>query len=68
MASAQSVVSSLLEQIDKGCEEKLALKHEVRVLRNNLENHDKDVEELKTEASHQSDCYNELWGTHGMLL
>ena len=44
------------------------LKHEVCMLRDNLESHDKDVEELRAEASHQSDHYNKLWSAHWMLL
>ena len=48
--------------------EKLTPKHEVRVLRNNLKNHDKDVEELEVEALRQSDRYNELRSTHRMLF
>ena len=64
---AQSEVSSLREQIDKGCAEELVLKHEVRVLRDNLENRDKGVE-LRAEASRQSDHYNKLWSAHRTLL
>ena len=60
MATTQSKVSSLREQIDKGRVKKLALENEVRVLRDNLKSRDKDVEELKAEASRQSDGYNEL--------
>ena len=55
------------EQIDKGRVEKLALTHEVWVLKNNLGNHEKD-EELRVEASRQSDRYDELWRAHGVLL
>ena len=51
VASAQSKISLLQEQIDKGRIEKLALKHEVRLLKNNLENREKDVEESRAEAS-----------------
>ena len=40
-----------MEQIDKGRVEKLALTHEVWVLKNNLGNHEKDVEKLNAEAS-----------------
>ena len=68
VASAQSTISSLQEQIDKGCVEQLALKHEVWVLKNNLENHEKDVEELRAEVSHQSERYDEFWSAHGVLL
>ena len=57
MTSAQSEISSLREQINKGYAEKLELKREVCVLRNNLENHDKDVDELRAEASSQPNCY-----------
>ena len=55
VASTQSEISLLQEQIDKGGVKKVALKHEVRVLKNNLENREKDVEELRFEASHQSE-------------
>ena len=68
MASAQSEISSLCEQINEGCVEKLALKHEIRVLRDNLESCGKDVEELRVEVSRQSDHYNDLWSAHGTSL
>ena len=68
VASAQSAISSLREQIDKGRVEQLALKHEVRVLKNNLENHEKDVKELMAEPSRQSEHYDELWKAHWVLL
>ena len=48
---AQLGISSLQEQIDKGLVEKLTPKHEVRLLKNNLENREKDVEESRAEAS-----------------
>jgi len=57
--STQSEISSLREQINKGCVEKLALKHEVQMLKNNLKNCEKDVE-LRAEASRQSQHYDEL--------
>ena len=60
VASAQSEVSSLREHIDKECAEKLVLKHEVHVLKNNLKNQDKDVEELRAKGARQSDCFDEL--------
>ena len=65
---AQSEISSLRDQIDKGRVEKLALMHEVWVLKNNLGHHEKDIEELRAEASRQSDRYDELWRAHGVLL
>ena len=68
MASAQSEISSLREQIDRGCSEKLALEREVRVLRGNLESRDKNVEELRDKISRQLDHYNDLWLVHGMSL
>jgi len=68
VASSQSEISSLQEHIDKRCVEKLALMHKVRVLKNNLGNREKDVEELRAEASRQSDRYDELWRAHGVLL
>ena len=68
MATTQSKVSSLREQIDKGRVKKLALENEVRLLRDNLKSHDKGVEEFRAEASCQSDCFNELWSAHGTLL
>jgi len=52
VASDQLEISSLQEQIDMGRVKKLTLKHEVRVLKNNLKNREKDVEELKVEVSH----------------
>ena len=39
-----------------------------RVLKNNLEDWDKEVAELRVEASCQSDRYDELWKAHEMLL
>ena len=68
MASAQSEIFFLREQIDKGCAEKLALEHEVCVLRGNLEGRDKNVEQLRPAISHQSDHYNDLWSTPGTSL
>ena len=68
VASAQSAISSLQEQIDEGRAEKLILKHEVQVLRNNLENHEKDVEELRARASHQSEHYDKFWRAYGARL
>ena len=65
---AQLEFSSLHEQIDKDHAEKLALKHEICVLKNNLKNQDKDVEELRAEDSRQSDYYDELWKAHEVLL
>jgi len=38
------------------------------MLKNNLGNREKDVEELRAEASRQSDRYDELWRAHGVLL
>ena len=46
------MISSLRELINKGRDEKLALKHEVRVLKINLEDHEKDMEKLRAKASH----------------
>ena len=43
------------------------LKYEVRVLKNNLTNRDKDVEELRAEDSRQSDRYDELQKAHEAL-
>jgi len=54
LASAQSKIFSLREQIDKGCSEKLALERKICVLRGSLENHDKDVKELRTDVSVES--------------
>ena len=68
IASAQSKVSSLREQLDKEHAKKLALKHNVRVIRNNLVNRDKDLEKLRAEASRQSERYDDLWKAHGVLL
>ena len=65
LASAQSEISSLRKQIDKGCSQKLALEREVRVLWGNLEGRDKDVKELRAEISRQSDCHNDLGLAHG---
>ena len=66
VTSAQSEISTLREQIDKERVEKLALKHEVWVLKNNLKNR-KDVE-LKYEPSRQLERYDELWIAHGSLI
>ena len=46
----------------------MVLKHEVRMLRNNLENHDKYVEKLRAEGSRLSYHYKELWSDYGTLL
>jgi len=62
------VISLLREQSDNGCVEKLAHKHKVRVLKNNLENREKDVEELRAEVSRQLERYDEVWRAHGVLL
>ena len=51
VASAQSTISMFQEQIDKRRVEKLALAHEVRLLKNNLGNREKDVKELMAEVS-----------------
>ena len=67
VVAVQSKVSSLREQIDKDRVEKLALKHEVHLLKNNLKNRDKNVE-LRAEGSCQSNHYDELWKTHEALL
>ena len=58
--SGKSVISSLREQIDEGLVKKLALKYEVRVLKNNMKNREKDVKELRAEAPRQSKRYDEL--------
>jgi len=68
VALAQLAISLLLEQIAKGLVEKLTLKYEVRVLKNSLENREKDVEDLRDEASGQPKRYDELWRAHGALL
>ena len=68
VALSQSKISCLREQVDRGCSEKLALEHEVCVLRCNLKNRDKNVKELRTEVSRQSDRYNDLWLVHGTSL
>ena len=47
VASTQSEISLLWEQIDKERAEKLALKHNVGVLEKNLEHREKDVEEMR---------------------
>ena len=60
VALAQSAISMFQEQIDKRRVEKLALKHKVWVLKNNLENHEKGVAELRVEVSCQSENYDEL--------
>ena len=52
----------------KRCAEKLALEHEVCVLRDNSKSHDKDVKELRAEGSRQSDHYNELFSAHRTSL
>ena len=66
VTSAQSEISTLREQIDKERVEKLALKHEALVLKNNLKIR-KDVE-LKFEPSRQLEHYDELWIAHGSLI
>ena len=38
------------------------------MLKNNLKNRDKDVEELRAEGALQSDHYDELWKAHEVLL
>ena len=43
--------SSLREQIDSGCSEKLALERELRAIQSRLEGCDKNVEELRSEVS-----------------
>ena len=63
-----SRISPLRDQIDRGCSEKLALEHEVRVLRGNLESRDKNMEELRAEISRQLHRYNDLWCVHGTSL
>jgi len=68
IGSTQSEVSSLQEQLYKEHMEKLALKHDVRVLRNNLDNRDKDVKALKAEASRRLDHCDDLWKAHMVLL
>jgi len=68
VASAQSEISSLREHIDKERVEKLSLKHEVHLLKTNLENWDKDVKELRVDDSRQSGSYDELWKAHEALL
>ena len=62
------MISSLWEQINKGCIDKLTLKHEVQVLNNNLENREKNVEELRAKASRQSEHYDEIWRVHWVLF
>ena len=37
-------------------------------MQSSLESRDKDVEKLRTEVLRQSDCYDDLWLVHGMLL
>ena len=64
----QSEIFSLRKHIDRGCSEKLALEHEIRVLRGSLESRDKDVEELRSEVSCQSDHYDDLWLAHRISL
>ena len=68
MASAQSEIFSLQKHINKRSTEKLALEHEVRVLRGNLKSRDKNEEELRAEISRQSDRYNDLWSAHRTSL
>ena len=48
VTSAQSKISFTIAD-DGGYSEKLALKHEVRMLRDNLESRDKDVKKLRAE-------------------
>jgi len=48
--------------------EKLTLKQEICMLTKKLKNRDKEVEELKTDDSHQSDRYDKLWKAHKVLL
>ena len=38
------------------------------MLKNNLKNQDKDVEELSVDSARQSDRYNKLWKAHEVLL
>jgi len=66
--SAQSDIFSFQKQVNSGCSEKLALEHELRPIQSSLEGRDKDVEELRTEVSRQSDHYDDLWLVHGTLL
>ena len=68
VASAQLKIFSLREKIDEEHAKKLSLKREVHLLKNNLENRDKDVEELRGENFRQSDHYDELWKAHDALL
>ena len=58
----------LREQIEKDRAEKQAYWHEIRVLKNNLEDRDKEVAELRVEASCQSNRYDELWKAHEVFL
>ena len=67
VALVQSEISSLREQINKDPTKKLALKHKVHVLKNNLKNQDKNVE-LRAEDSRQLDRYDKLWKAHEVLL
>ena len=60
VASALLEISSLRGQIDEVRAEKLSLKREVHFLKTNLENRDKDVEELRAKNSCQPDRYDEL--------
>jgi len=38
------------------------------LLKHNLKNQDKDVEELRAEDSRQSDRYDELWKAHNVTV
>ena len=58
----------LWEQIDKECADKLALKHNVRVLEKHSKHREKDVEEMRVKVSHKSKHYNELCSAHGDLF
>ena len=58
--SAQSEIFSLQKWVNRGSSEKLALERELRAVRSSLEGCDKDVEELRTEVSRQSDRYDDL--------
>ena len=60
VTSDDSEIASLRAQIDRECAEKLELKHKIHKLEKDLKCCEGDIKELRADAEHQCDRYNEI--------